>query len=136
MKGSGEAGKRRNFAGRVLLISLLRVFHVIGVVGSGAVLLGAKPLAESHAYALVLVVSGVSMMLLDSWANPEYFRQVSGLAIVLKVLLLAMTVWLAGLVAAVFWAVLVGSILLSHAPRWLRHRQLLARPAGRLRDSD
>ena len=83
MKGAGKSAHRRDFPGRVLLISLLRVLHVIGVVGSSAVLLGAKPLAGSDVYALVLVVSGASMMLLDSWANPDYFRQVSGLAIML-----------------------------------------------------
>lgn len=119
--------QRRDFRGRILLLSLLRVFHVIGVVGSGAVLLGAQPLAESYLYALLLVVSGTSIVLLDGWSNPEYFRQVSGLAILLKVLLLTLAIWLAGLMPAIFWAVLVGSVLLSHAPRRLRHRRLWPR---------
>ena len=123
------ADERRDFPGRLLLISLLRVLHVVGVVGSGAVLLGAKPLAGSHAYALVLVLSGMGIVLLDYWANPDYLRQVSGLGIVLKLLLLAATIMLAGLVEPVFWAVLVGSVLLSHAPRWLRHRPLWGQPS-------
>jgi len=127
LDNSRRVVERRDFPGRVLLISLLRVLHVIGVVGSGAVLLGARPLAASNVYALVLVGSGMSIVLLDSWANPDYFRQISGLAILLKVLLLATTIWLVGLLTPVFWAVLVGSILISHAPRWLRHRQLFSR---------
>jgi hypothetical protein len=118
---------RRDFRGRLLLLSLLRVAHMVGVVGSGAVLLGAKPLAGTVTYALVLVCSGLGIVLLDCWTNPDYLRQVSGLGIMLKLLLLATTVMLAGLVEPVFWAVLVGSVLLSHAPRWLRHRQILKR---------
>jgi hypothetical protein len=118
---------RRDFPGRLLLLSLLRVAHLVGVVGSGAVLLGAKPLAGSEAYALVLVGSGLGIILLDRWTNPAYLRQVSGLGILLKVSLLSATVLLAGLVEPVFWAVLVGSVLLTHAPRRWRHRQLFGR---------
>lgn len=122
-----ENASRSDFPGRLLLLSLLRVAHMVGVVGSGAVLLGAKPLAGSEIYALVLVGSGMGIVLLDYWANPDYLRQISGLGILCKVLLLATTIMLAGLVEPVFWAVLVGSVLLSHAPRWLRHRQVLRR---------
>ncbi|MBP9218143.1 MAG: hypothetical protein KBF29_04810 [Sterolibacterium sp.] len=118
---------RRNFPGRLLLLSSLRVAHLVGVVGSGAVLLGAQPLAEAEVYALVLVGSGMGMVLLDCIVNPDYLRQVSGLGIMLKLLLLSVSILLAGLVVPVFWAVLVGSVLLSHAPRWLRHRQVLPR---------
>ena len=118
---------RRDFPGRLLLLSLLRVAHLVGVVGSGAVLLGAQPLAGSGIYALVLVCSGMGIVLLDCWTNPDYLRQVSGLGILLKLLLLAAAVLLAGLVEPVFWAVLVGSVLLSHAPRRLRHRMVLRR---------
>jgi len=78
-------------------------------------------------YALVLVGSGMGMVLLDCIVNPDYLRQVSGLGIMLKLLLLSVSILLAGLVVPVFWAVLVGSVLLSHAPRWLRHRQVLPR---------
>ncbi|MBP9799532.1 MAG: hypothetical protein KBD39_05375 [Sterolibacterium sp.] len=118
---------RRNFPGRLLLLSSLRVAHLVGVVGSGAVLLGAQPLAEAEVYALVLIGSGMGMVLLDCIVNPDYLRQVSGLGIMLKLLLLSVSILLAGLVVPVFWAVLVGSVLLSHAPRWLRHRQVLPR---------
>lgn len=124
---SGALTVRRDFRGRVLLLSLLRVAHLVGIVGSGAVLLGAKPLAGSEAYAMVLVGSGLGILLLDRWTNPDYLRQVSGLGILLKISLLAVTVLLTGLVEPVFWAVLVGSVLLTHAPRRVRHRQILPR---------
>lgn len=128
---SGTSSVRRDFRGRVLLLSLLRVAHLVGVVGSGAVLLGAQPLAGSEAYALVLVGSGLGILLLDRWTNPDYLRQVSGLGILLKISLLSITVLLAGLVEPVFWAVLVGSVMLTHAPRRVRHRQILPRRDSR-----
>lgn len=118
---------RRDFRGRLLLLSLLRVAHLVGVVGSGAVLLGAQPLAGSEAYALVLVGSGLGILLLDRWTNPDHLRQVSGLGILLKIALLSATVLLAGLIEPVFWAVLVGSVLLTHAPRRVRHRLIFRR---------
>lgn len=122
MKAKTTLPVRREFPGRLVLLNLLRVLHLVGVVGSGAVLLGATPLAEIEAYALLLVGSGLGIILLDTWTNPDYLRQVSGLGILCKVLLLATTIFLAGLVVPVFWAVLAGSVILSHAPRRLRHR--------------
>ena len=124
----GDPVGRRNFRGRVALITVMRALHMVGVVGCGAALLGARPIAETEAYALLLTASGASIVLLDLWANPEYFRQLSGLAIMLKLLLLAASIWLVGIQAAIFWAVLVGSVMLSHAPKRLRHFRLLARP--------
>jgi len=127
---------RRDFRGRIALITLLRALHMVGVVGCGAALLGVRPITETEAYAALLTASGASIVLLDLWANPEYFRQLSGLAIMLKLLLLAASIWLVGIQAAIFWAVLVGSVMFSHAPRRLRHYRLLARPIGSRRRVD
>jgi len=118
---SGLEPGRRDFAGRVFLITVLRALHIVGVVGCGAALFGVRPSAETEAYALLLIASGTGIVLLDLWANPEYFRQLSGLAIILKLLLLTASIWLVGIQAAIFWAVLVGSVLLSHAPKRWRH---------------
>ncbi len=119
------AGKHRDFVGRVILISLLRVVHLVGVIGCGAAALGVMPLAESRSYLMLLVGAGISMVALDRWANPDYFRQFSGAAILLKAMLLAAIVFLGELSAGLFWVFLVGSVLLSHAPRRLRHRLLM-----------
>lgn len=132
----GESAGRRDFRGRVALITVMRALHMVGVVGCGAALLSVRPTAETEAYALLLTASGSSIVLLDLWANPEYFRQLSGLAIMLKLLLLAASIWLIGIQAAIFWVVLVGSVLLSHAPKRLRHYRLLARPIGSRRRVD
>lgn len=115
---------RRDFVGRGVLINLLRALHLVGVVGMGAAVLGVRPASEMATYVYLLIAAGTAIAALDRWANPAYFLQVNGLAVLFKVLLLAAAVSLAGFGAALFWAVLVGSVLMAHAPRRLRHRKL------------
>ena len=121
---SDSPGKHRDFNGRRLLVNLLRALHLVGVVGIGGAVLSVIPPAETAIYGGLLVASGVGMLALDGWADPAYFSQLNGQAIILKVVLLSGAAWLSGIGAALFWAVLVGSVLISHAPRWLRHRKL------------
>ena len=89
-----------------------------------ALALGVRPFSETTAFAGILMVSGVFIAALDRWADPAYFLQLNGLAVLLKVLLLAGVGMLAGFNAVLFWAVLVGSVLVAHAPRRLRHRRI------------
>lgn len=125
MNDDDDAENRRDFFGRALLINLLRALHLVGVVGLGAAALGVRPVSETTVYVGILVASGVFIAALDRWANSAYFFQLSGLAVLLKVLLLAGVGMLAGFNAVLFWALLVGSVLMAHAPRWLRHRKIL-----------
>lgn len=125
MSDAGEPENRRDFFGRSLLINLLRALHLVGVVGLGAAALGIRPVSETAAFVGILIASGVLIAALDRWANPAYFFQLNGLAVLLKVLLLAGVGMLAGFNALLFWAVLVGSVLVAHAPRRLRHRKVL-----------
>lgn len=124
MNDAGDAENRRDFFGRVLLINLLRALHLVGVVGLGAAALGIRPVSETTIFLGILVASGIFIAALDRWANSAYFCQLSGLAVLLKVLLLAGVGMLAGFNAVLFWALLVGSVLMAHAPRWFRHRRI------------
>lgn len=124
MSAAGEAENQRDFVGRSLLINLLRALHLVGVVGLGAAALGIRPVSETTAFVGVLIASGILIAALDRWANPAYLLQLNGLTVIFKVLLLAGVAMLAGFSAPLFWAVLVGSVLVAHAPRRLRHRKL------------
>lgn len=115
---------RRDFAGRRLLVGLLRALHLVGVVGLGAALLGADAVSASGAFVVLLVAAGLGLMALDRWSDAAYLRQVSGLAMCAKLLLLTTLVSLFGMHLALFWSVLVLSVLIAHAPGRLRHRQL------------
>jgi hypothetical protein len=108
------------FPGRSVLINLLRTVHVAAMVGCGAGILTASPFADWKYYAYALLGSGMGILCLDRWANPEYFHQLDGLIVLVKLLLIATLMWLLGAVPA-FWVVLVVSVLAAHAPGRLRH---------------
>lgn len=112
----------RDFPGRGLLINILRVFHIAGLAGISAVVLGGAGAAES--WGALMLVSGLGIVALDAWANPFYFRQAKGLGTLLKIALVAlMVLWEPGRLG-LFWFVLAFSVALSHAPGRIRHRQL------------
>ncbi|OHC62735.1 MAG: hypothetical protein A2045_10550 [Rhodocyclales bacterium GWA2_65_20] len=121
MSGDGY----RDFRGRVALIGLLRVFHVIGVVGLGAAVTAGHTAAQSGVFLPLLAVSGVAVALLDRWSNRAFFRQVGGLAVLLKAALLAGLAAAAAFGAAAFWGFLVFSVAIAHAPGRVRHRRVL-----------
>lgn len=118
---------RRDFAGRGLLINLLRALHLIGVVGIGAAVLGASVGMATTWYATLLIASGLGIAALDRWSDSTYFRQLNGQLVLLKLASLVVVAWLAGfgtIFEAWFWLVLVASAMMTHAPGWLRHRKL------------
>ena len=125
----------RDFPGRALLISLFRIGHVAGLVGVAAWVLGSQDLAATgaaampvyvhgSAFAFLMVGSGLGMLAVDGWANPAHFRQVNGLAVVLKLFLVALMVLWSEARLFLFWSILVYSVAISHAPGRIRHRRL------------
>lgn len=126
--GSGRALRNktddghRDFPGRGLLINVLRVFHIAGLAGISAVVLGGAGAAA--AWGGLMLVSGLGIVALDAWANPLYFRQAKGVGTLLKLALVLLMVWWEPGRLPLFWFVLAFSVALSHAPGRLRHRQL------------
>jgi hypothetical protein len=53
----------------------------VALAGFAAAVLAA---ADGWRWAIVLLVSGGSMMALDAWSEPGYLRQLQGLAMLLK----------------------------------------------------
>lgn len=126
--GSGRALRNkaddghRDFPGRGLLINVLRVFHIVGLAGVSAVVLGGAGAAA--AWGGLMLGSGLGIVALDAWANPLYFRQAKGVGTLLKLALVLLMVWWEPGRLPLFWFVLAFSVALSHAPGRLRHRQL------------
>ena len=111
----------RDFPGRRWLNLSLRTIHLAGIVLLGAALVGA---GEVRTAAWLTLISGLAMFAGDVWANPAHLREVAGFGVLAKLLLVAVMVAHPSLALAIFWAVLVLSTLLSHAPGALRHRRL------------
>jgi len=77
------------------------------------------------AFVILLVGSGAAMLALDFWSNPQYPAQFAGVAIIVKLGLLAWYVADSGQRMWLFWVVLAWSTLAAHAPARLRHRRAL-----------
>ena len=112
----------RDFAGRGLLINVLRVVHIAGLAGVSAVVLAGAGAAER--WGAVMLLSGLGIVALDAWANPFYFRQAKGLGTLLKIALVMLLVVWEPARLPLFWFVLAFSVALSHAPGRIRHHQL------------
>jgi hypothetical protein len=121
---SADLNTRRDFAGRGLIINLLRALHLVGVVGLGAAVLGATTAPATPWYAALLIASGIGIAALDRWAEAAYFRQLNGQLVFLKLVLLVLAGWWTGIDAILFWVLLIASALMTHAPGWVRHRKL------------
>lgn len=119
LRSDVEDSARRDFRGRRLIVNLMRATHLVALAGFAAAVLAAGP--DGWRWAIVLLVSGGSMMALDAWSEPGYLRQLQGVAMLLKlVLVVAMILWQDGQ-QALFWLLIVYSALLSHAPGRIRH---------------
>ena len=111
----------RDFPGRRWLNLSLRTAHLSGIVLLGAGLLGA---GNVTAGAWLTLISGLAMFAGDAWANSAHLREVAGFGVLAKLGLVALMVAHPASALPVFWAILVISTLLSHAPGAIRHRRL------------
>lgn len=112
----------RDFGGRRLLLSILRVVHIVGLAGLSAALLGQA--GDTSHWGMLMAASGLSIVILDRWSDRYYFHQVKGLAAWLKIVLVLLLVFFEPLRLPLFWFLLVFSVALSHAPGSIRHRRL------------
>lgn len=104
---------------------LLRCCHLAAVILLGAALLGA-PVAGSTAAAAV-AVTGLLMFALDIWSYPGQLREIAGATVLVKLLLV---LWMAldeNVRPVLFWVVVLGSSISSHAPARFRHWKLVGR---------
>lgn len=88
-------------------------------------MLGAAPLPgwSLHRVAAAVVATGTAMLALDLYADRLHSRTVAGVAALGKVALVAvLALWPAPFV---FWAIVVLSSVVSHAPAAFRHRVLI-----------
>ena len=110
----------RDFPGRRWLGVVLRAAHLAGVVGVGASLVGGG--AMGSYFPVLLVLSGLTMAALDAWSNPRWLAEPAGLSLLVKFALLGWFLFDEARRPALFWTVLVFSVVFAHAPASFRHR--------------
>ncbi len=101
------------------LAVLLRSLHMAGVVWMGAMVLGAP--ATGPGAPLLVLVSGTVMLLMDLRAGRIALREVAGAAVLVKLLLVVWMVLDHRNAVWIFWMLVVGSAVTSHAPKGFRH---------------
>ncbi|RLK50152.1 hypothetical protein DFR31_0041 [Alkalispirillum mobile] len=99
----------------------LRSLHLLGTAGLGGAYLYQAPESAWLPYFWLAMVSGVLMALIHVWNNGVWLIQVRGLAILFKLLLLALIGWLEGADLPLFILVILISGVIAHAPGDLRY---------------
>jgi hypothetical protein len=99
----------------------LRTLHILAVAGvGGGILFGLEKDLWINYWWLALV-SGVLMMAIDIVSNPVWVVQVRGLAIFLKLILLAFLGSYPSLDSWLLFVIIIISAVISHAPGKLRY---------------
>jgi hypothetical protein len=110
----------RTFPGERWVNIALRCLHLVGVAGVGGGFLFDLEPARWLAFWHLTIYSGVLLTLLYLWGSALWLLQIKGLAIVLKVLLLAVAVAVPAWRGEVFILVIILSGLIAHAPGEVR----------------
>lgn len=111
----------RKFPGQRWVNISLRTCHLLGVAGVGGGFLYHAPEASWLAYLWLAVTSGAAMVVIQVWSNGIWLIQVRGLAVLVKLMLLALAAWAGASRGPVLVAVIAISGVISHAPGNVRY---------------
>jgi hypothetical protein len=116
----------RTFKGKRWFDIGLRTLHLIGLLGvAGGVLFNAEQSITEQAiwfsYFLISIISGLAMVLLSLWSNGKWLLQNRGLAIILKIILLAFIPFFHNYDMQIMVVIVIISGISSHAPAKFRY---------------
>ena len=112
---------RPNSAGRRWLSITLRSLHLAGIVLAAIALFGSSSY-QLAAFSLMFV-TGLGLFGVELWSSRQLWRELAGLFILLKLLLVFAMILMPGYAAGLFWFLLISSSLISHAPKSFRHKR-------------
>ena len=115
----------RRFPGERWINNWLRSAHLVGVAGIGGGYLFGLAEAQWLPFWHLTLGTGVALSLLYLWASVAWLLQLKGLAIVVKLALLALAVLLPPWRGELFILVIVISGLIAHAPGAVRGYRLV-----------
>jgi hypothetical protein len=101
------------------LAVLLRALHLASVVALGAQVMGAP--MNAHVAPAAVLGSGTVMLLMDLRARRIALRELAGAAVLAKLALVAWMALDAPRAPWIFWLLVLGSAITSHAPKRFRH---------------
>jgi hypothetical protein len=101
------------------LAVLLRSLHLASVVALGAQVMGAA--INPHAAPALVMGTGLVMLVMDLRARRISLRELAGAAVLVKLALVAWMAMDAAHALWIFWLLVLGSAVTSHAPKHFRH---------------
>jgi hypothetical protein len=118
----------------------LRGVHLVAVMWLGVALhSGGQPVPaiplDASTTGLLVLATGLTMFALDLIKYPHHLREVAGLSVLAKLLLVALLLASDPLRLPLFWLIMTWSAVFSHAPASFRHYGLLRPRPLRLRDT-
>lgn len=115
-------GNTRAMLLRRWLNVLLRAAHLVAVIHLALALFLPSTAATDHSFAATAtLISGVALLLVELWSLPSRVFELSTVSIGVKLTMIAALVLLPEWQLALFWAVVVWSVLFAHAPASFRH---------------
>ena len=115
----------RSFPGERWLNISLRCAHLVGIAGISGGFLFTLAEAQWLPFWYLAVGSGVALTLLYLWSTALWLVQLKGIAIILKVSLLAAATLLPGWRTELFLIIIIISGLIAHAPGAVRGYRLI-----------
>jgi hypothetical protein len=100
----------------------LRSLHLAGVVLAGAAILGNGTL--SVAGVVLMLLTGFGLYGIELWRHPDLWREVAGVFIAVKLMVLLVMLLVPDIAGPLFWLLLISSSVVSHAPWAFRHRRI------------
>lgn len=114
----------REFFGKRWFNIILRMLHIVGMIGLGGYLFGAER-SIWQPYIVLILGTGFGLMLLYIISNGIFFIQLRGIAILLKLVLLVMIPLTDISATGLLIAVIVISAVIAHAPGDIRYYSVL-----------
>lgn len=117
---------RRLPAERAINITL-RTLHLVGIAGLGGAYLYSVPDERWRPYLWLTLANGAALSLLGIHAHGIWLLQLRGQVILFKLLLLGLAALFPAFRTELFWAVLILSGWIAHAPGATRYHSLYHR---------
>ncbi len=117
----------RRFAGQRWLNILLRSLHLVGIAGIAGGFLFALDESLWTGYWRLALATGVALSLLYLWSTALWLFQLKGIAILLKLALLAIGFRFPDWRPPIFFTIVMLSSIMAHAPGAIRGRLVLMR---------
>jgi Na+/glutamate symporter len=93
-----------------------------GVVLAGVAIIGNGTL--SVAGVVLMLLTGFALYGIELWHHPDLWREVAGVFIAVKLIMLVAMLLVPNIAGPLFWLLLISSSVVSHAPRVFRHRRI------------